>query len=466
MYVGLMTFAFCTHVAILTTPGFYSHDEWQVHDAIKTIGFWEFAQSYGAFRVGPHFGAPTRPIGFLHLGIASLWMQSSPLISHLFGVANHAIAAVVFAWVIIRAGLSTFVAGLAAALFIVSPLSTLATGWVGASFDQLYVIFVLLVTAVLVTLPERAFGIRAAACVALGSTAALLSKETAVAIIGIPVILGYVAWARAPHSFRIRPYALALLTVAVPVAVYLLYRSSAIAHSISASDVGVYAPNIRNIPTNAIYYFAYPFALRLDDMTGSVATWQVVAATLIHASLIALLFRFFGLWSSAAYLGSYFLFLIPVLVLPGRGAHYLYASGLPMALAMAALYARARLDRVRWLQAVLVICGVVLVAHTVKAQAFIYKTGQCQNQLLTSLEMLWGAVPGSAMHGIRIIPEPGAPLHVAIRALFQRVPYQKNDRSLIEFDEAVAGNERVSASPQSVLLVRMSRSCALSLINP
>ena len=80
-----------------------------------------------------------RPIGFLQQGVASMWMESAPLLAHLVGVANHAIVALIFVWVLRRADMAQTTAGIAGVLFVLSPLTTMATGWLAASFDQLYV---------------------------------------------------------------------------------------------------------------------------------------------------------------------------------------------------------------------------------------------------------------------------------------------------------------------------------------
>ncbi len=71
-----------------------------------------------------------RPIGFLQQGMAALWMQSAPWASHLISVLNHALVALTFVWVLRRAGLSSATAALAGVFFVLSPLTTMATGWI------------------------------------------------------------------------------------------------------------------------------------------------------------------------------------------------------------------------------------------------------------------------------------------------------------------------------------------------
>lgn len=117
-------------------------------------GFQDFARAYGDIKAGPEFGYPMRPNGFLLQSVAWLWMESAPLLAHLAGVANHALVALIFVWVLRRADVAPATAGIAAVLFVISPLTTMATGWVAASFDQLYVLFLLLGAAVLIRLPD------------------------------------------------------------------------------------------------------------------------------------------------------------------------------------------------------------------------------------------------------------------------------------------------------------------------
>src|SRR5437899_4824608 len=104
--LALVALALLTHIVILVAPGFFSGDEWQKFDAVQSHGFWHFAHGYGALSVGQEFGHPVRPIGFLQQGVAALWMQSAPWVSHLIGVVNHALVAITFVWVLRRAGVT------------------------------------------------------------------------------------------------------------------------------------------------------------------------------------------------------------------------------------------------------------------------------------------------------------------------------------------------------------------------
>ena len=101
---ALVLLALVAHAIVLAAPGFYANDEWQKFDHIRLHGFADFARAYGAIRPGPEFGYPVRPLGFLQQGMAAQWMQSAPWAAHLVGVANHALVALTFVWVLRRAG--------------------------------------------------------------------------------------------------------------------------------------------------------------------------------------------------------------------------------------------------------------------------------------------------------------------------------------------------------------------------
>ncbi len=126
--VGLVALTLLTHVALLAAPGFYGNDEWQKFDHIRLHGFLDYVQAYGAVRPGPEFGYPVRPLGFLQQGVAALWMQSAPYVSHLVSVLNHALVALAFVWVLRRARVPGDIAVLAGVLFVLSPLASATSG--------------------------------------------------------------------------------------------------------------------------------------------------------------------------------------------------------------------------------------------------------------------------------------------------------------------------------------------------
>jgi hypothetical protein len=459
---AIVALAVLFHAAILLSPGFYSHDEWQKFDEVETLGYWQFARLYGAIRVGPHFGFPVRPIGFLQQGLAALWMVSFPPLAHAIGILNHAIAALLVAVAAARAGLPLRTSFTAAALFVISPLTTQATGWVGASFDQLYVIFVLGAAAVIVALPRRPLSPAAAALVVACTAAAVLTKETAVVAPAVVILLAALARWRSPQTFAARPFAIAFALVALPVAAYLAYRAPAIAASLHAEGEPTYRPSVGNIGLNALRYFAFPFDVRARDLNGRVTSvsWQLVTALAAHAALAAAVLHRFGRTALGLYVVAYFVMLVPVLVLPYPGAHYLYASGVPMSIALASLLDDARVAARRATFVLLVAAVVALTVHAVKIQVTLYETGACQARFFADLDRLMSDMRPDAGHPLRIAVDSGAPGYVAIRSMFGRKRFTDgSDTNPVPTVLIEEGAAAASAAPAPA--ARMDRSGAL-----
>jgi hypothetical protein len=402
-----------------------------------------------------------RPIGFLQQGIAALWMQSTPWLSHLIGALNHAMVALVFVWVLRRARVTGATAALAGVFFVLSPLTTMATGWVAASFDQLYILFLLLAAAAIVRLPVE--GISAARCagIALATTAALLSKETAIVAPAAVLLIAYIARAAHPEQFRWRPYAVAMTLVLIPVVAYLLFRAPSIANTLGGHATEAYTPALANVPANALRFFAYPFRLHLVEMSDGTfrSPWQPAAASLIQLLLVGAVYWLFGIAFALSYLAGYFLPLAPILALPNPGAHYLYGSGLAMSLAMAAVLVRlasTKRARIAWL----VVAGAAgLYLHNLAIQALLYEHGICQSRFLASVDTLLTSTASSGAHSIRVIPDPGVLSRAAIRAVANRERYTVDGVPNITFQLA-AGDAAAKQSPNAIR-VRMTTACTL-----
>ena len=452
-----------THAVILTAPGFYSNDEWQKFDHLRIHGFLDFVRAYGAIRPGPEFGYPVRPIGFMQQGLAALWMQSAPWVSHLFGVANHSLVALTFVWVLRRAGMASATAGLAGVLFVLSPLTTMGTGWLAASFDQLYVLFLLLAAAAVVRLPAECMSVQRAAWILLATTAALLAKETAIVAPGVVLLLGYLAWSANPDRFSWRPYGIAFVIVLFPVVAYLLFRAPAITVSLAGHADAAYTPELWNAPSNAWRFFAFPFRLKLVEMSAAVfrSPWQPLLAGAVHLALVGTVYRLFGARYVLAYVAGYFLFLLPVLALPNPGTQCLYGAALAMSLAIAAVLERLLANRQRGAVLLIAVAAVSLFAHGLVIQRHFYDIGQCQSRFLADVDTLLAQQPAAAIARIVVVPEPGAPSRVGIRAVSAREAYTANGRPLVTFESP---DQREAAhSDSGGLRVRMTAACTLAL---
>jgi hypothetical protein len=452
----LVLFVIVAHAAILSTPGFYSHDEWQKLDNIEAFGFATYARLYGALHAGPDFGFPVRPIGFLEQGLAALWMRPAPWLAHLVSVLNHAAATLALAWVLVRARVALQTLVIATLLFVLSPLAALATGWIAASFDQLYVVFLLLAAGVLLKAAEDGMTPRRAASLAALTAAALLCKETAVVAPAGVALIAWVERLRSGAAFRWRPYAAALVLVGAPVVAYLALRSPAIVATLQGQGATAYTPSLTYVPQNALHYFAFPYLTGDADMSIPVALGSrpVVRALAIHAAAIVMVAWMFGAAMAAAYVCAYGLFLVPVLALPFAGAHYLYGAAPCMALMLASLTSGSGTPGLV-AKMLVVVAGCVTIVHTVHIQQFVRDTGVCQAHFLASLDRLLQQ-PAIARAGrVRVIGDSDAPLYVGERAVFGRKPYLKNDEALVVFGPRDATHGKDEA------VFRMSRSCAL-----
>jgi hypothetical protein len=457
--LALVALTLAAHAIILAAPGFYANDEWQKFDHLRLHGFEDFVRAYGTLRPGPEFGYPVRPLGFMQQGAAALWMQSAPWAAHLVGVVNHALVVLTFVWVLRRAGVAGATAGLAGVFFVLSPLTTMATGWLAASFDQLYILFLLFAAAAIVKLPPAGLTPARAAWLLLATAAALLAKETAVVAPGVVLLIAFAMRSANPAGFSWRPYGAAFVITLLPVVAYLIFRAPAITASLAGHTDAAYTPDARNATYNAWRFFAFPFRVKLVEMSAAVfrSPWQPLLAAAAHLLLIAAVRRLFGARFAWAYVAGYFVFLLPVLMLPNPGAHCLYGAALAMSLALAATLAQSLSTR-RFGLAALILAGAgALLAHNVAIQRHLHAVGQCQSRFLASVDTLLASSPG----GMVVIPEPHAAafMRIAIRAVSAREVYEVNGRSLVAFD---APDQQVDAPPvNGALRVSMSAACVL-----
>jgi len=457
--MALVALTLAAHAVILAAPGFYANDEWQKFDHIRLHGFADFAQAYGTIRPGPEFGYPMRPLGFLEQGFAAQWMQSAPWAAHLVGVLNHALVALTFVWVLRRAGVAAVTAGLAGVFFVLSPLATMATGWLAASFDQLYILFLLVAAAAIVKLPPGDLSPARAAWLLLATTAALLSKETAIVAPGVVLLIAFMVRSGHPAGFSWRPYSAAFVVALLPVVAYLVFRAPAIAVSLAGQADAAYTPDARYAPHNAWRFFAFPFRLKLVEMSATVfrSPWQPLLAATVHLLLIAAVRRLFGPRFAWAYVAGYFLFLLPVLALPNPGVHCLYGAALAMSLAMAAVLAKSWATR-RYGLAALVLAGAgALFVHNVVIQRQLFDAGQCQARFLDSVDATLATTPA----GIVVVPEPDAAAfaRIAIRAVSAREAYEVNGRPFVAFD--APGQPVAGTRGKDALRMRMTATCML-----
>ncbi len=96
-----------------------------------------------------------------------------------------------------------------------------------------------------------------------------------------------------------------------------------------------------------------------------------------------------------------------------------------------------------------------LFAHDLAIQRHLYDVGECQSRFLAGVDTLLAQQPP----GIIVVPDPGASLRVAIRAVSAREAYVANGQPVVTFD---APDPQPAASPaKGALRARMTAACVL-----
>lgn len=422
----LFAITLIAHLGIIANPGFFSHDEWQKFDHVQAHGYASFAQAYGRVYAGNEFGAPVRPLGFLQQGISATWLERAPVVAHLFDVALHAAIALLILFALGSIGMPQMMAWLVALLFALSPLTTMATGWVAASFDQWYTLFTLIACWLTYRVMEsgltaaRAFGIFAAAA------CAILSKETSLILPGAMVLTAFaVHRQRRDQPWRWTALAIILTIAIIPLAAYMAIRLPALANSMAGHATASYTPSVGNIPRNIAYYAAYPFLLNLGELVGiaSFSPIWIGAAIAAHLALVAGLWRYAGRWYALLYVAGYYVFVTPVLSVQILGSHYLYGCAVPMSIALGVLIWNSSRRGEILILSLSVVAAIVLSAHTLWTQTVLYGNGVCQTTFLSSLDTRMAFEADRGTKRIVIAPQTDAPGYIGVRSIFGRERY-------------------------------------------
>ncbi len=432
------------HILVLANPGYFNHDEWQKYDHVTTHGLAHFVDAYARVSVGSEFGYPVRPLPFVQQGLSSLFMVELPVLVHAIDVLIHLAVVLLFYGLLRLGGIEAGRSLVAAAVFSLSALSVFSTAWVGASMDRWYTFFSLCSFAGVLLVFRAGWEWRAVAFVATAAVAAILSKETAIMLPAATALLAGYLCLQPGHRSRWKWASAAVAASALPVLAYLVYRWPALQASMELPS-GPYSASLGNVVPNAVAYFAYPFMPRAIEMVSMslLPKWEWAMGIAIHAVLIVLVLRRFGVAALVAYLGAYFVFLAPLLVSPSLGAHYLYASGLPMALVLA-LLPRHESSSDRLVVVFTVTAGLVLVMHGQSIQGGLYRQGQCQFTFLSSATPQAKALIAGGATMVRVEGEPGAMTYVALRATFGRELYAPGGAAAMRIDGEPPGATEAS----------------------
>jgi hypothetical protein len=387
-------------VPVLVNPGFFSHDEWQKADDVALHGLADYLSRYGSFYPGAAFGVPVRPLAFAIQGVLAPWMRDAPWVVHLADVAMHLAACWLLLAAVRRFTGDARLALASALLFAISPLALPSVVWPSALMDRLYVTFGL--AALLAThrfLVERR-SIFWLAASTFACALAIASKETALVL---PGVLGIWAWLR-PALLRDRRFWMAVAAWSLPPALYVGARLPGLLAP-HAATTGAYAVSLGNLRDGLLLYFTFPFLTDVDEAVNWVFAQRTVlwSACAAHAALVAAIAWTRGWRIALAYVGAYFLFLAPVLMIATRGGHYLYGSGTVMAVALAMLLLDGR--RV-WTAAFALGAIVAATSHAWTIESSALDLGRCMGRAAVSVESAFAAV--GRPPALHIASEPGA----------------------------------------------------------
>ena len=388
---------------IIANPGYFNHDELQKLDHVRRYGLIDYWAKYVTVAPTQHFGTPVRPFSFFIQGVLALLMENYPVFVHMIDVLTHAAVAVLLYRLSIQFGCTKTLARSIAFVFIINPLAMLATGWTAALMDRWYLLFGLLA----LSSAERFILGRknniALMMVFIWASLAILSKETAVVLPGLMLII-FIA---EPNTIKCRRYWIATVVWCAPILLFMIYRLPALLASFGNPQVTAYNASISNIPEGVLVYLSYPFLPFLNEAVNWVfiPTSLVYVAAGAHVLLSLCLVRIAGYKTIIFYWFFYFLFIFPVLIIPNKSAHYLYGSSLVLSVATAFLLHQSW-DRRFICKAVGVVSFSILSLHSIMLQLYVYSIGACMNRVLISTEAAYLA--NGRPYAIDFQAEPGS----------------------------------------------------------
>lgn len=403
--------AIVSSLMIIANPGFFNHDEWDKADHVMRHGFGGYVHDYVRLQQTLEFGHPIRPVSFFIQGIAALFMHGYPFVVHLMDVLMHAAVGAMFFVAIRRVHENRQFAWASAIIFLISPLAAFSVAWPAALMDRLYILFGLVAFVAAYDYINQKRTVISLTIVFIASSMAILSKETALILPATLIVLPLFSLI----SLRNKRLWVAFVVWCIPIILYLLYRAPALANSVSGAISTPYSASLTNVPEGLIIYAIYPFLWPLVE----AHAWHVQLlpriwfAGLAHATLLILLWRALSFRVMLAYLGGYALFLIPILPIASKAAHYLYGSGLVTSIAIAALLAGKWSEARKFRLLIPLAMLMVLTLHSLVIQRDIYQTGVCMSVASKTIESSYLAT-GSPSE-MSIIVDDGAPGHVLRR---------------------------------------------------
>jgi hypothetical protein len=381
--VLLILCSFPVYLIVNSNPGYFSHDEFQRSDFLVEHGYKQYFDNLSSLDFSRYesfdFGFPFRPFSFTVQGLISTFTLEYPVLVHTFSAFTSSLVGVVLFLVIRQFHFSGKHSFLISLLFLASPLSLLATGWTAALMDQWFVFFILLALSSAIwfikttKIESQIFSLF---LIPIMESLALLSKETA--IVGPAIVFALFFITKSWKKIIIIGF-----VWAIPVIGYLWLRFDSLLLSFNPSHRSPYSASITNVPDNLLAYFAFPFAIETTELINIflVPFWFLWMSVILHLFLIIVLWKQTNFKITLAYLFGYFVFLIPVLTLATPGSHYMYASAIPLAIAVGFLLTRS--NKIKFFAIALIF---LLSFHSFFMQKDLYETGLCMEKIATSAE--------------------------------------------------------------------------------
>jgi hypothetical protein len=397
-------------ILLLANPGYFSHDELQKYDHVLRYGFDHYISMYVKLQQTSAFGSPVRPFSFFVQGVLALFMDEYPVLVHLFAVMTHALVGCLLYVVANRFLKNKSLSLTIAIIFVLNPLAVLATGWSAALMDRFYILFGLITLLCAEKFIRQNASVFSLAWICFWSTMSILSKETAMILPGLLLLIV----ASDLSSVKSKRFWYAGVAWSIPILLFMLYRLPSILASFGAPSVTDYKASITNVPDGLMVYIAYPFIYSLTEANNwvfisSLAMWGGV---FIHLLVVYFVGVKVGGRASIIYVLMYLLFLVPVLLIPIKGAHYMYGSSLVLSAGLGVvLFGKA--DKFYINKFFGGVAVLVLLAHAAVLQNFVYTQGGCMNKAMISTEAMYQANGRPA--AVDFQAEPGAPNYVLMK---------------------------------------------------
>jgi hypothetical protein len=410
-------------VVLISNPWYYSHDELQKLDHIYEHGMIDYIKSYVVIAQAESFAHPVRPFSFLVQGILALGMEQFPVLVHLFDVMTHAAAASLFYIVLYLLGVKRYLALTSAIIFLINPMTIIATGWSAALMDRWYVLFGLFAFLSATRYLNEKQCVGWLVCLFVCSSLAILSKETAIVLPGTLAIFVFIR----PDVLKSRHFYFMSVVLSLPVIIYILFRMPAILRSFQVIDNSPYSTSVLNIPIGLVVYFAYPLLVTLTEASNWVFidVYWIAIACIGHLIVPLMLWRQIGFFAAFGYLYLYLIFILPVLPLQIKSAHYLYGSALVFSFSLGYIFYNVCGNSFAK-KAYTGFLAVSLFAHSIYLQFFVYYIGSNMHNAMVGLESSYMAL--KSPRSLELRAEPGSPEHILHRFVTGRTRVGQNFR--------------------------------------